>query len=279
MSVLLVSRRMVRTPCSTGAPFEFGEQSAADAESAGGRCDPHPFQLGRPVAMELQGAASDRLATKGCEQEQSCGEAHLGGVGGKAAGWVEAAAEALVELGEVVAEAVARHGVDGVDDRDVDQRGGQQSLDLGHCGDEPGPLGVGERGENRAGEVVASSIEQVPLGATFLRQVGSADAPVAVAGTDGDESGGLERSKEPAEVTRVEPEPGAQRAHFAAIAADLPQHSGFAERPVAGEVVILEGADPLGDDPVERPHRGNHLVHIADLSQRSPVRFGSRPCG
>ena len=38
-------------------------------------------------------------------------------------------------------------------------------------------------------------------------------------------------------------------AHVAAVGTDLPEHPRFAERPVTGEEVVVEGADPLGDEP------------------------------
>lgn len=57
---------------------------------------------------------------------------------------------------------------------DGDQRRRQQALDLGHGAGEPGALAVGERREDRPGQLVGPAVQQVPLGTAG---VGQADGP------------------------------------------------------------------------------------------------------
>ena len=82
----------------------------------------------------------------------------------------------------------------------------------------------------------------------------------SVAGLDRDEPGGLEGAEQAAEVARVEAEPGPQAPHVAAGGTDLPQQARLAQRPVPGEVVVLERADPLRDEPVEAAHLADSRV-------------------
>ena len=63
-------------------------------------------------------------------------------------------------------------------------------------------------------------------------------------------------------MPRVEAEPGAQRPDLAALLADLPEHARLAERAVAGEEVVVERADPLGDRAVEAAHLVDHRASI-----------------
>jgi hypothetical protein len=48
--------------------------------------------------------------------------------------------------------------------------------------------------------------------------------------------------------------------HLAAVTSDLPQHSGFAERPLSTEKAIIEGTDALSHNSVEPAHLLNHGV-------------------
>jgi hypothetical protein len=83
------------------------------------------------------------------------------------------------------------------------------------------------------------------------------------------QTGRLERPQEPARVTRVEAEPGAQRPHLAALLADLPEHARLAERAAAGQVVLVERPDPLRDRAIEPPDlvdlgRAHSLILVRD---------------
>src|SRR5258708_39739786 len=54
----------------TGVLLEFGQNAPSDTQAAGAGGDPHPFELGRLGAVELQGPAADRFAMNlGQEQE------------------------------------------------------------------------------------------------------------------------------------------------------------------------------------------------------------------
>ena len=73
-------------------------------------------------------------------------------------------------------------------------------------------------------------------------------------------------------MARVEPEPGAQRPHLAALLPDLPEHARLAERAAAGEVAVVERAHPLGDGPVEAANLRDHRrVHSLILVRDSAV--------
>ena len=88
------------------------------------------------------------------------------------------------------------------------------------------------------------------------------------AGADLDQGVGLQRAEKAAEVSRVEIEPGSQHPYLAAVFADLPQQPRLPERSVSSEVVVVEGADALGDGPVEPSHTPHQLlVHSSDSSQ------------
>ena len=86
--------------------------------------------------MELERAAADRFAVQGRDQEQARGRGHLVVGGRDAPGRVEAAVEAPGQLLDVGPQAVPRVGVPRIAPADLYRRGGQQSLHLGHRGDE-----------------------------------------------------------------------------------------------------------------------------------------------
>ena len=156
------------------------------------------------------------------------------------------------------------------DDRELDERRGQQPLDLGHRRDEPLAPRLAQRLEERAGQLVALPVEQLTLGEPRARQLTRAHASVPGARVDADEPGALERAQQAAEVARVELEARAQPADVAAVGSDLPEHPRLAERPVAREVVVFERADSLRDEPVEAPHLtdrgvGHSLILVRDL--------------
>ena len=59
------------------------------------------------------------------------------------------------------------------------------------------------------------------------------------------------------------PEPGAKLPHVASLGPDLPEQASLPERPVAGEVAIVERPDPLRDEPVEAAHPADlDLTHL-----------------
>src|SRR4051794_35995549 len=87
-----------------GERLQLGEQAPAEAEAARRLCDPHPLELGRLVAVELEGATAERLRTERRNEEESGGRAELIGCRGHADGVVEAALEPLGEHGVVLGE-------------------------------------------------------------------------------------------------------------------------------------------------------------------------------
>jgi hypothetical protein len=157
-------------------------------------------------------------------------------------------------------------GVRRVHAADLDDPGGEQSLDVAHRGDEALALALVERRQERGRQLVAAPVEHVALSAALAREVRGADPPVAAAGRDGDQPGGLERAQQAADVARVELEVGSQRSHVAAVRADLPQHARLAEGAVGREEAVVERAEALRDDAVEATNLLHHAaVHCLTL--------------
>ena len=127
-------------------------------------------------------------------------------------------------------------------------------LDLLHRRDEASALRVGQRLEERLRQRVAAAVEHGPLGRAGGGEAGGTHPLVVFAGAHLDQTVALERAQQPAQVAGVQIEPGSQRADLAAGITDLPEHTCLSERTVAGEVAVVEGADALGDDPVEAAH-------------------------
>src|SRR5262249_8392137 len=111
-----------------------------------------------------------------------------------------------------------------------------------------------QRLEERAGERLTSFVEELALRRARGRQPRRPDAPVLQARLDHDEPRRLERAEGAADVARVEAEPGAEQPHVAAVPPELPEEPGRAQRAVAREVTVVEGADALRDEPVEAAH-------------------------
>ena len=59
-----------------GAALELGQQAAADPQSPRRLGDPHPLDVGRCVAVELETSAPDWLPAQQCDEEQACGRPH-----------------------------------------------------------------------------------------------------------------------------------------------------------------------------------------------------------
>ena len=77
---------------------------------------------------------------------------------------IDAAVETPIDLGGVRLKAALRVAMSRVDDVELDQSGAQEPLDLCQRTDEAFALGVAQRLEERAGELVAAPIELGPLG-------------------------------------------------------------------------------------------------------------------
>ena len=180
------------------------------------------------------------------------------GIGGDAQLRVEAGLERCVELGEVLAQTELGVGVRRIDGRDLDDRRGQQALDVGHRGHEAAALRGAERFEERRGQLVAAALEHGPFRTSRGGELRRSDAPVRGARIDLDQTVRLERTEETAQVAGVEIEPRPQRPHIATFVADLPQHAGGAERSATLEEPIVEGADALRDGPIEAANLGDH---------------------
>ena len=62
-----------------GVLFEPGQDAPPNAEAAGAGGDPHPFQFGRPSAVQLQRPAADRFAVQVGQEKDTGGFDQLGG--------------------------------------------------------------------------------------------------------------------------------------------------------------------------------------------------------
>ncbi len=147
---------------------------------------------------------------------------------------------AAVELDEVGAQAGAGRVRGRIGDRDVHLGRGEQALHGAHRRHELGPADRVDAVEHRGGQGIAALVQQRSLRAAARGQPRHADAAVDRAGIERDEPVGLQQAQQPAELAGVEAQARAQRAHLAALVADLPPHAGCAQRPVAGQVAIVQ---------------------------------------
>src|SRR5262249_20791636 len=99
-----------------------------------------------------------------------------------------------------------------------------------------------------------------PLGSAPTSQASRPDASVGAAPLDHDKAGLLKRTQQPAEVAGVQLEPGPQRAHVDAVAADFPEHPRPPQRQATGPEPIVKCPDPQREDPVEAAHLADHLL-------------------
>lgn len=60
-------------------------------------------------------------------------------------------------------------------------------------------------------------------------------------------------------MSGIKIEPASERSYLAAFPADFPQHARLRERSLAGKEAIVEGADALGDQPVEAAYLPDRL--------------------
>jgi hypothetical protein len=232
--------------------------------------DPHPLDLGRPVAVELERAAPDGLAVPGGDQQQARGRGQLIVVGRDAPAGVETAVEAAGQFAEVGPQAGAGVRAPGVAPGDPDRRGHQQPLDLSHRRDEPGALPGAQRPQDGHGRVVGAPVEHSPLGQPRRGEARDAHPPVGLARLHDHEPVLLQRPQQPAQVARVQVQPRSQPPDVAAVRPDLPQQARLAEGAVAGQERVVQRADPLRDGPVEAPDLVDHgrvhsLTYIRDI--------------
>jgi hypothetical protein len=101
---------------------------------------------------------------------------------GDAAGRVEAVLEPLAELAKILRQAVPGIGVVRVGRLDLDQSGPQQSFDRVHGDGEPVALELGQRLQDRPGQLVTEAVQLPALGTTRRRQADHPDAAVVPVG-------------------------------------------------------------------------------------------------
>ena len=261
-------------PVRGGAALQLGQQPPAEPQSARGRGDPHPLDLGGRVTVELEPTTAHRLGVQDGDQEQPRRQGHFLVLGREAPARIEAAVEPAAQFVEVGLHAGAGGRIRGRAHGDLDRRRHQEPLHLGHRADQPGPLGPAEPGQDRAGRPVRTPVELGPLGPARGGEPGRAHPPVRPAAVHGDQPVRLQRAEQPAQVTRVQVQPGPQRPDIRAVRADLPQQPRLPERAVPGQELVIERTDPLGDGPVEPPdladHGGIHSLTLVRECGRAP---------
>ena len=203
--------------------------------------------------MVLHSATPDGLVSQVGHQERSGRGPKLVGLGRRSLRRIERDVRPPVEFGEIRTQAPPRVGLRRIDRAKLDHRRGDQPLDREHRDDELGAVTVIQRGEDRSRELVAALVEQRSLGRPGGREAGESDPRVHRARGQLHQPVALERAQQPAGLTRIEPQPRPQRAHLAALGADLPEHSRSAERAVSGEILVAERAHALGHHAVEPP--------------------------
>jgi len=154
-------------------------------------------------------------------------------------------------------------------------------MHLRHRGHQPLPL-LGRHGAEQAGrEPVGPRVQLAYLAAAARGEPCRAHALIASPGRQPNQPSFYECFDEASDIARVEPEPAAQLAQIrtATPRADFVQEARGAEGAPAAEEVIVERADPLGDEAVELPDLRNlvgpHCLTV--VKEPRSVNPSSRP--
>ena len=142
----------------------------------------------------------------------------------------EAGLEALVDLGEVALEARPRRLARRVLLRQHDDPRREQPLDDSHRVHESRRLALAQRGQERAGQVVAALAEPDALGAAGRGGVHAAAPPVGAVDLHAHQAFGLQRPQQPAEVAGVQAQ---ARAELADVGRRRPPPTARGWRPAA----------------------------------------------
>jgi len=119
----------------------------------------------------------------------------------------------------------------GVDGRDLHAGGYQQPLDIAHRRHESLLPLIAQRASSDRAKLVGAPVERGAFPAAGACEPRHSDASVGGVRRHLDQTSGLERSQQPAQIARVEPQTGAQQTHLAPAEADLPQQPRLPERP------------------------------------------------
>lgn len=145
---------------------------------------------------------------------------------------------------------------------------GQQPVDPGHGGDQPGALSFVEQFEQGSGRLVAAGVEGRPLGAARVGEPDRAHTSVPGMGCHGHQTVGLQGAREPADVPGVESEALAQPPYVLALCAGLPEQPGLADGSLAAQVEVAEHTRSQRDGAVEPPY----LVDLRRVHALTSVR-------
>src|SRR5437667_6375753 len=219
--------------------------------------DPHPLQRADARADRLHDATGDGLSIQRSEKERSARRDQVMVLRWQAGGGIESGLEPPLELGEVLGDAPARARAGWIDPFDPQTRDAEQKMHLRHCRNQPLALFGCEGVEQCSGRFVRPRIHLLDFTLPQGREPCLAHALIAAALTEPYQAFSRQRLGETTDVAGVEPNAPAQVAELRALPTDLVEQARRAQRAVAAEKVVVERADPLGDEPVEAPHLGN----------------------
>src|SRR6267143_580318 len=210
-------------PTFFGMCLELVQDPAANSKAARSIGNPHALELCGLFSVKLERPAAYGFLVERGYEEQTGGRPHILLVGWNALGGIETLFESAVELAEIGAHAELGVGVARIDWADLDHRGREKPLYLEHRRNQALSLACAQRLEERFGDVVGSSIQHSSLRRSPSSQSRDSNPLVGLSGADRDQARLFERSQQPAQITRVEPELSAQGAHVPPLGADLPQ--------------------------------------------------------
>src|SRR5438067_5996096 len=219
--------------------------------------DPHPFQRADTRANRLHDATGDGLSIQRSEKERTTRRDQVTVLRWQAGGGIEPGLEPPLELGKVLGDAPARAPAGWIDPLDLQTRDAEQKMRLRHCRNQPLALFGCEGVEQCSGRFVRPRIHLLDFTLPQGREPCLAHALIAAALTEPHQAFSRQRLGETTDVAGVEPKAPAQLAELRALPTDLVEQARRAQRAVAAEKVVVERADPLGDEPVEAPHLGN----------------------
>ena len=188
---------------------------------------------------------------------------------GNAARRIEAGVEARGQLFEIARQAVLGGATRGTLHLQPHGARAEQALHRPHGGRKGDALGLRESLEQRPCRLVGEPIQDRHFLLAGGRGRDDAHASVARGLARADQTLGLQASQQPAQVSGVEIQAGAQAPHLDAVGTNLAEHPRGPERAVPPEEPTLQGPDLMGHGSIEAPDLGD-LVHYLTLVRYFP---------
>ena len=166
---------------------------------------------------------------------------------------VESGFEPLVQLTKVLRDAPPGGRVSGVDSLDPEAGQPEEPMHLRHGLDQARPLGGRQVAEEGRGGLVRALIHLFDFPAPSGRELRLAYPLVSGSLAHTNQPLLLERLNQTGDIAGIETQALAEVAEVRSVGPDLVEQARSAERPAAAQEVIVERADPLGDEAVELP--------------------------